>query len=130
MSEDVLSAEVDAATQKITETAAPGVEVILGTAFKEEMSDEMVITVIAAGYEEKDAPESAVPETLMMQQATVQQQPVPVPQAQHRITNPLVNEGFVPVEPRRQPQKPSGAIPRLDNDDDDINEILKILDKR
>ncbi|MBP0989242.1 MAG: cell division protein FtsZ, partial [Oscillospiraceae bacterium] len=75
MSEDVLSQDVDAATQKITETAAPGVEVILGTAFKEEMSDEMVITVIAAGYEEKDAPEPAIP--------------VAMPQAQ-KITNPLV----------------------------------------
>jgi len=118
MSEDVLSQDVDAATQKITETAAPGVEVILGTAFKEEMSDEMVITVIAAGYEEKDAPESAIPETIPVQTQT------------QRITNPLVND-FVPVEPRRQQQqRPSGAIPRLDNDDDDISEILKILDKR
>ena len=115
MSEDVLSQDVDAATQKITETAAPGVEVILGTAFKEEMSDEMVITVIAAGYEEKDAPEPAIP--------------VAMPQAQ-KITNPLV-EGFVPVEPRRQQQqRSSGAIPRLDDDDDGISEILKILDKR
>ncbi|MBR5372793.1 MAG: cell division protein FtsZ, partial [Oscillospiraceae bacterium] len=103
MSEDVLSQDVDAATQKITETAAPGVEVILGTAFKEEMSDEMVITVIAAGYEEKDAPETALPESFVQQQVQ--------PQAAHKISNPLVNEGFVPVEPRRQQQqRPSGAI--------------------
>ena len=118
MSEDVLSAEVDAATQKITETAAPGVEVILGTAFKEDMSDEMVITVIAAGYEDK------TPDTI---------DDVPLPSEKKRkepieVKNPLV-EGFVPVEPRKQQQRPASAIPRLD-DDDDLSEIFKILDKK
>lgn len=117
MSEDVLSAEVDAATQKITETAAPGVEVILGTAFKEDMSDEMVITVIAAGYEDKSAP---------------QIDDVPLPDTQQKpieVKNPLVDR-FASVEPRKpSAQRQSGAIPRLD-DDDDLSEIFKILDKK
>ncbi len=117
MSEDVLSAEVDAATQKITETAAPGVEVILGTAFKEEMNDEMIITVIAAGYDEDD---KEVIDDVPLPAEKPQKQPIPV-------KNPLV-EGFVPVEPRKQ-QRPSAAIPRLD-DDDDLSEIFKILDKK
>lgn len=34
----------------ITDTAADDVEFIFGTAFKEDMNDEMTITVIAAGY--------------------------------------------------------------------------------
>ena len=119
MSEDVLSAEVDAATQKITETAAPGVEVILGTAFKEDMSDEMVITVIAAGYEDK------TPDTI---------DDVPLPAEKKKkepieVKNPLV-DNFASVEPRKAAQqRPSGAIPRLD-DDDDLSEIFKILDKK
>ena len=52
MSEDILSSDVDAATKMITDTAADGVEFIFGTAFKEDMQDEMTITVIAAGFED------------------------------------------------------------------------------
>ncbi|MDE6781196.1 MAG: cell division protein FtsZ [Ruminococcus sp.] len=64
MSEDILSSDVDSATKMITDTAAEGVEFIFGTAFKEDMQDEMVITVIAAGFDgidgydiEEDEPE-------------------------------------------------------------------------
>ena len=117
MSEDVLSAEVDAATQKITETAAPGVEVILGTAFKEDMSDEMIITVIAAGYEEKE------------KEGKIDDVPLPVEKEPIKVKNPLV-ENFASVEPRKpEKQRPASAIPRLD-DDDDLSEIFKILDKK
>ncbi|MBO4876972.1 MAG: cell division protein FtsZ [Ruminococcus sp.] len=52
MSEDILSSDVDTATKMITDTAADGVEFIFGTAFKEDMQDEMTITVIAAGFDE------------------------------------------------------------------------------
>ncbi|MBR2283621.1 MAG: cell division protein FtsZ [Ruminococcus sp.] len=55
MSEDILSSDVDSATKMITDTAAPGVEFIFGTAFKEDMQDEMTITVIAAGFDEPDS---------------------------------------------------------------------------
>ena len=126
MSEDVLSSEVDAATQKITETASAGVEVILGTAFKEDMSDEMVITVIAAGYDEPVSDEDEDEE---------EYEPAPAPAPARRgsqpipVKNPNV-DGFVPAEPRKpKAQRPSGAIPRLD-DDDDLSEIFKILDKK
>ncbi|MBR4200142.1 MAG: cell division protein FtsZ [Oscillospiraceae bacterium] len=117
MSEDVLSAEVDAATQKITETAAPGVEVILGTAFKEDMSDEMIITVIAAGYEDKD------------RESRIDDVPLPTEKEPIKVKNPLV-DNFAAVEPRKpEKQRPASAIPRLD-DDDDLSEIFKILDKK
>jgi len=53
MSEDILSSDVDAATKMITDTAADGVEFIFGTAFKEDMQDEMMITVIAAGFDDE-----------------------------------------------------------------------------
>ena len=56
MSEDILSSDVDAATKMITDTAADGVEFIFGTAFKEDMQDEMTITVIAAGFDDPNDP--------------------------------------------------------------------------
>ncbi|MCM1007675.1 MAG: cell division protein FtsZ [Ruminococcus flavefaciens] len=59
MSEDILSSDVDAATKMITDTAADGVEFIFGTAFKEDMQDEMMITVIAAGFEDESESSTA-----------------------------------------------------------------------
>lgn len=59
MSEDILSSDVDAATKMITDTAADGVEFIFGTAFKEDMQDEMTITVIAAGFDDMDSANDA-----------------------------------------------------------------------
>ncbi|MBR3679152.1 MAG: cell division protein FtsZ [Oscillospiraceae bacterium] len=119
MSEDVLSTEVDTATKMITETAAPGVEFIFGTAFKEEMNDEMVITVIAAGYDDPAAAAQAAQNDVIA------------------INNPLV-DGFVAVDPRKPvvaaapsvSAAPMTAIPRLNDDDDDLSEIFKILDKK
>ena len=52
MSEDVLSSDVDTATKLISDAAADGVEIIFGTSFKEELHDELHITVIAAGFDE------------------------------------------------------------------------------
>ncbi len=150
MSEDVLSTEVDNATKMITETAAEGVEFIFGTAFKEDMNDEMTITVIAAGYDEPNAAAASA----------AQQH---APNGVISINNPLA-EGFVPVDPRKpesrkaDPRKtaapaaspaaapvrsmrpsapaapaqqaPVATIPRLNDDDDDLSEIFKILDKK
>ncbi len=55
MSDDVLSSDVDTATKMITDSAAPDVECIFGTAFKDDMQDEMTITVIAAGFGANDS---------------------------------------------------------------------------
>ncbi|MBE6859706.1 MAG: cell division protein FtsZ [Ruminococcus sp.] len=52
MSEDILSSDVDTATKMITDQASDNVEFIFGTAFKEDMQDEMIITVIAAGFDD------------------------------------------------------------------------------
>ena len=132
MSEDVLSTEVDTATKMITETAAEGVEFIFGTAFKEEMNDEMVITVIAAGYDDaKTAAKAAVPTVAAVPTMNAEKKVIP-------IQNPLV-EGFVPMDRKAAAAAPVQTvakaaavptIPRLDNDDDDLSEIFKILDKK
>ncbi len=135
MSEDVLSTEVDTATKMITETAADGVEFIFGTAFKEEMNDEMVITVIAAGYDD--------PKAVAKQQAAAAAAAAAVPTMGHDkkvipIQNPLV-EGFVPMDRKAAAAAPVQTvakaqqvptIPHLNDDDDDLSEIFKILDKK
>ncbi|MBE6842492.1 MAG: cell division protein FtsZ [Oscillospiraceae bacterium] len=111
MSEDVLAEDVDTATKMITDTAADDVEFIFGTAFKEDMQDEMRITVIAAGFGE---PKSVIP-----------------------MENPLIDE--VPVQPviPKQPVKPSMSSMKsslssssLSSDEDDLDAIFKILDNK
>ncbi len=59
MSEDTLASDVDTASKMITEAAAPDVQFIFGAAFKEDMQDEMTITVIAADFEDDAPAESA-----------------------------------------------------------------------
>lgn len=111
MSEDVLAEDVDTATKMITDTAADDVEFIFGTAFKEDMQDEMRITVIAAGFGE---PKSVIP-----------------------MENPLIDE--VPVQPviPKQTVKPSMSSMKsslssssLSSDEDDLDAIFKILDNK
>ena len=110
MSEDVLSADVDEATKMITDTAADGVEFIFGTAFKEDMQDEMTITVIAAGFEDTDAP--AVEETPAADEAATGIDDI-IP-----IDNPLIDGlGFGSNEPK----------PVSSSTDYDLDDILKIL---
>ena len=110
MSEDVLSSEVDAATKMITDTAADGVEFIFGTAFKEEMEDEMTITVIAAGFDDPDAPAAETAEEQPEDEENVLQ-----------IDNPLI-EGFgINNISEPQPKQPASS------QDYDLDDILKIL---
>lgn len=107
MSEDILSSEVDAATKMITDTAADGVEFIFGTAFKEDMNDEMTITVIAAGFDGCE-PQRVIP-----------------------ISNPLLDEEPFAPAGRTSAAAPAPApVKRADPMDDDLDEIFKILDKK
>jgi len=132
MSEDILSADVDAATKMITDTAADGVEFIFGTAFKEDMQDEMIITVIAAGFDDTDdsltvldnqnsnnaetasaapAAQEAQPETHEEeQQSTMQEEYI-------SIDNPLIDSlGFG-----------SSSKPSSSSQDYDLDDIFKML---
>ena len=106
MSEDILSSDVDVATKMITDKAADDVEFIFGTAFKEDMQDEMTITVIAAGFdiEDPDAP--------------VQEEPIPV-------DNPLVKDVKVSGAQNAAP-----AQPQTPPVDDDLMAIFNILDRK
>ena len=108
MSEDVLAEEVDTATKMITDTAADDVEFIFGTAFKEDMQDEMRITVIAAGFGE---PKSVIP-----------------------IDNPLIDDTPVSQSVPKTTMKPSMSqqlkSTGLAGDEDDLDAIFKILDNK
>ncbi|MDE5584451.1 MAG: cell division protein FtsZ [Ruminococcus sp.] len=126
MSEDILSSDVDAATKMITDTAAEGVEFIFGTAFKEDMQDEMSITVIAAGFDGIDGymPEEEEPEE--------EKKPVqPEPQQQSAPVTPPP----VPKEKVKQYDNPlidglgmgGNSSNTNSHDDFDITEIFKML---
>lgn len=113
MSEDILSSDVDNATKMITDKAADNVEFIFGTAFKEDMQDEMTITVIAAGFDEEtddseEAEEPAVEEAAAPEEPEVQPQPQPQPQQ----TQAAANGGKKPADP------------------DDLMAIFEILDRK
>ena len=113
MSEDILSSDVDNATKMITDKAADNVEFIFGTAFKEDMQDEMTITVIAAGFDEEpdeseEAEESAAEEAAAPEEPEAQPQPQPQPQQ----TQAAANGGKKPADP------------------EDLMAIFEILDRK
>ena len=113
MSEDILSSDVDNATKMITDKAADNVEFIFGTAFKEDMQDEMTITVIAAGFDEEsdeaeEAEEPAAEEAASPEEPEAQPQPQPQPQQ----TQAAANGGKKPADP------------------DDLMTIFEILDRK
>ena len=109
MSEDILSSDVDAATKMITDTAAEGVEFIFGTAFKEDMQDEMTITVIAAGFDDDTAPVADAPI-----EESPEEEVIP-------IDNPLIDGlGFGSSAPQK-PAQPSSS------QDYDLDDIFKML---
>ncbi len=106
MSEDILSSDVDAATKMITDTAADDVEFIFGTAFKDDMQDEMTITVIAAGFDDPDAP--------------VEEEETPAEEEVIQIDNPLI-EGLGINDQHAAARQPQTS------QDYDLDDILKIL---
>ncbi|MBR5684341.1 MAG: cell division protein FtsZ [Ruminococcus sp.] len=114
MSEDILSSDVDAATKMITDTAADGVEFIFGTAFKEDMQDEMTITVIAAGFDDMDSANDAAVAAADSAAESHEEDIIP-------IDNPLI-DGLGFGAPSSAPRPASTA-----NQDYDLDDIFKML---
>ncbi len=121
MSEDVMASDVDTATKMITDSAADDVECIFGTAFKEDMNDEMTITVIAAGFENiggeptvKSIPTSAPVENTAPVNSAVTPEPTSVADDTPSVSTPE------PV----QEEKTTSTI----DDDSDLTDIYKLLD--
>lgn len=102
MSEDVLAEDVDTATKMITDTAADDVEFIFGTAFKEDMQDEMRITVIAAGFGES---KNVIPPESPILKETIPNKSKPMMKSPMMTSNHNVDE-------------------------DDLDAIFKILDNK
>lgn len=119
MSNDVLSSDVDAATKKITDTAADGVEFIFGTAFKDDMQDEMTITVIAAGFGgddfDKDIDNSDSEETADTAKTSGMKEEV------ISVDNPLLSSLGLGDD------KNKNNNPAPTETDDDLDAILKML---
>lgn len=111
MSEDILSSDVDNATKMITDKAADNVEFIFGTAFKEDMQDEMTITVIAAGFDE-ETDDSEEAEEPAAEEAADPEEPEAQPQPQPQQTQAAANGGKKPADP------------------DDLMAIFEILDRK
>lgn len=121
MSEDVMASDVDTATKMITDSAADDVECIFGTAFKEDMNDEMTITVIAAGFENiggeptvKSIPTSAPVENTAPVNSAVTPEP----------TSVADDTPSVPTPEPVQEEKTTSTI----DDDSDLTDIYKLLD--
>ena len=111
MSEDILSSDVDNATKMITDKAADNVEFIFGTAFKEDMQDEMTITVIAAGFDE-ETDDSEEAEEPAAEEEAAPEEPEAQPQPQPQQTQAAANGGKKPADP------------------DDLMAIFEILDRK
>jgi len=130
MSEDILSADVDAATKMITDTAADGVEFIFGTAFKEDMQDEMIITVIAAGFDDTD--DSL---TVLDNQNSASAEPAPAPSApepvqETREEEPSMQEEYISIDNPLIDSLGFGGSSRQStssSQDYDLEDIFKML---
>ena len=157
MSEDVMASDVDTATKMITDSAADDVECIFGTAFKEDMNDEMTITVIAAGFDnigsafDSSSPSSSKVTPIESYNSIPVQAPTPkvdttpvvevneVKEIKNEIVEPIIEEP-IPViiseeiksstpiiEPETQPE--STHKRKAVNEDEDLIAIMQILDK-
>ena len=125
MSDDVLSSDVDAATKLITEKAADNVESIFGTAFKDDMHDEMTITVIATGFNDPDTPAKEAEEPAQEEEPAAEEKPIVVENpkvADVKVSGPAAS---IPAQEQRSTSRASSTF-----DDDDWETIFKILDEK
>ena len=92
--------DVDRVASQIDEEADPNAIIILGTSIKEEMQDEIAVTVIAAGFEPgRDAGPAPVERPAEpVQQAALESEPKPV---EHTAKFDTISEDDIPVFLRR-----------------------------
>lgn len=112
--------ETEEAAELIRESLDPEAEIIFGTTINEDLTDQVVVTVIATGLEDDDAP--------VAQPQPVQQQP----QQQTAFGN---NRRMPQTQQRQQPQPPQQQQPVEENkparrfaDLDDFESEIKIPD--
>lgn len=112
--------ETEEAAELIRESLDPEAEIIFGTTINEDLTDQVVVTVIATGLEDDDAP--------VAQPQPAQQQP----QQQTAFGN---NRRMPQTQQRQQPQQPQQQQPVEENkparrfaDLDDFESEIKIPD--
>ena len=108
--------ETEEAAELIRESLDPEAEIIFGTTINEDLTDQVVVTVIATGLEDDDVP--------VAQPQPVQPQPQQapsrrMPQSQQRVTQQ-------PQQPQQQPVEENK--PRRFADLDDFESEIKIPD--
>ena len=117
---DVDLEDIEGAAELITEQAHPDADITWGIAFDENMDDEMMITVIATGFEDK--PKSAMYPT---EQPKAEAPAAPAAQTEYvqtSITQPVKPEA--PEEPKKEESPYIAKRPAEINPDDEFSIIL------
>ncbi len=117
-SQDIGLDEVDKASTMITEAADESANIIWGAAFDESLEDEMIVTVIATGFDSVDEPNAEAPQAAAAPaQTAAPAEPAPAP----------AKPAPAPA-PQPQPEKQS-AKAQITDIDDDFQKILDIFRK-
>ena len=141
-SHDVGLEDVDLASTMISKHAHPDANVIWGLAFDDSLDDEMRVTIIATGFENKDAPESAA---TSVKEAEAEQIVIGVPnstladeEASVAVSEPVsveeepVAEPVTPAEPTPVAHAPKYDTAGEDSSisEDDFDNIMSIFRNR
>ncbi len=118
--------ETEEAAELIRESLDPEAEIIFGTTINEDLTDQVVVTVIATGLEDEEAP---VPQP---QPQPVQQQQQPfgsrrVTQQQRVSSQPVQQPVQQPIQQQQQPMEENKPTRRF-ADLDDFESEIKIPD--
>lgn len=123
-SPDIGLEEVETASEIITNEAHPDANIIWGVTFDENLDDEMMITVVATGFGEKEAVTFEVPaQTVVNTVPFVTEAQPETPEEPEEKAEPEA-----PAKP--EPKKEKKKAESYDLDDESYNDILRILRNR
>ena len=126
-SPDIGLEDVETAAGLITQSAHPDANIIWGTAFDENLSDEMRVTVVATGFDNKSASDlrSSINNAMGGAQS--------VPSAVFSSDTGSAATAAAPVAPAAAPAAPAAAAKPVEEESSDnryYDELLAILNKR
>ena len=126
-SPDIGLEDVETAAGLITQSAHPDANIIWGTAFDENLSDEMRVTVVATGFDNKSA--SDLRNSINNAMGGAQS----VPSAVFSSDTGSVATAAAPAAPAAAPAAPAAAAKPVEEESSDnryYDELLAILNKR
>ncbi len=145
-SPDIGLDDVETAAGLVTQSAHPDANIIWGTAFDENLNDEMQITVVATGFESTPAVDAPIQAAMQQAQAAAPAAPqyaapaaapapapaapAPVAETESVMPNPVFSQ--VLDDGVDTPVTDTTAAPDDDDEDDGdyFNDLLSILNKR